>query len=114
MRQTIALQQVPNQIVTTAVGGQTITLNLYTANELLFCDLYLGTTLVESGLKCNQGSYINQYTSDFIGYLFFWDTTDAEPLYSNFGITTTLNYSDTDLISDYFDTWLLENPEVLQ
>jgi hypothetical protein len=102
MRQTITLKQIPNQTLSTIVGGQVINLNLYTANKILFCDLYLNKVLIQSGIKCNQGTYINQYASDFVGYLFFWDTLDLEPSYINFGGTTTLNYSDTDLLEELF------------
>lgn len=109
MRQIIALQQVPNQTISTIVNNQIINLNLYTDNNILFCDLYLDKILIQSGIKCNQGVYINQYPSNFIGYLFFWDTLDLEPNYKNFGITTTLNYSTTDLLLDYYTKWLVKN-----
>lgn len=109
MRQIISLQQIPNQTLTTLVNDQIINLNLYTANKILFCDLYLNKILIQSGIKCNQGVYLNQYVSGFIGYLFFWDTSDLEPTYKNFGVTTTLNYSTTDLLADYYKSWKIKN-----
>lgn len=109
MRQIIPLQQIPNQTLTSVVNNQIINLNLYTSNKYLFCDLYLNKILIQPGIKCNQGVYLNQYVSDFVGYLFFWDTLDLEPTYKNFGITTTLNYSTIDLLADYYTSWKTKN-----
>ena len=98
MRQIIPLSSIPNQKLTTIVNEQTITLNLFTLNNVLFGDLYLNNNLIQSAIKCNNGVYLNQYASDFVGYLFFWDTLDLEPHYTNFATTTTLNYTDTDIL----------------
>lgn len=100
MRQTISLQKIPNQTLSTVLNEQVVSLNFYTTNKMLFCDFYLNKVLIQGDIKCNNAVNLLQYTSDFVGYLFFWDTLEQEPNYLNFGDSTTLNYSDTNMLEE--------------
>lgn len=106
---TIPLQQIPNQQLSVALNGQSVTLNVYTMETGLFADIYLGAVNVFSGCKCNNAVYINQYTSAFIGYLFFYTISGDEPSYLTFGTDTFLYYSDFDALENDYLLWLESN-----
>lgn len=95
----IPVKQLPNQRLTTVVNNQTITIDLYQRGGHLYADVYLLDQLICGGAICNNACYINQYASDFKGYLFFYSTTEVEPNYLNIGITTYLYYTDFDILA---------------
>lgn len=109
MMQIIPLRQEPNQKLQVQINQQNIEIILYTINNILFCDLIIDSVIYDTGIKCNQGVYLNKYYNNLKGYLFFWDILDAEPIYSNFGTTCTLYFSETDVLKDYFYNWLEQN-----
>lgn len=111
----IPLQSVPNQILTVPLNGQQVTIEL-SQNTIddgitnnLYANVYLTSTKLYNGAKCNNLSYINQYPDSFVGNLFFASDDDSEPDYNNFGTTCKLYYADYDIIADYYKKWVIAN-----
>ena len=109
MIQTIELQSTPNQSLKTVLNNQIIDLKFNTANDKLYCDFYLNNTLMQSNIKCNNGVNLTSYIPEFKGFLFFWDISDKEPNYNNFTTTCSLNFSDNDVLTAYYEAWKVAN-----
>jgi hypothetical protein len=107
--QTIPLRNIPNQQVTTIVNGQQITIEVYQMDSGMYCNIFLGTVLIIAGMACNNGVYINQYPTGFIGYLFFWNINENQPNYTTLGTESFLIFSDTDLLALNFADWVSKN-----
>lgn len=106
----IPLSPIPNQTISTIVNQQQITVNLYQRSTGLFCDVYLGATLIIGGMKCNNAEYLNQYPTAFVGYLFFYTVSGNDPTYDTFGTDAHFFFSDYDALAVAYENWLIENP----
>lgn len=111
----IPLQSVPNQVLTTSLNGQRVTIEL-SQNTIddgvtnnIYANIFLGATKLYNNAKCNNLCYINQYPSTFVGHLFFASDDDSEPNYINFGTTCKLYYADYDIIAQYYQQWVIAN-----
>jgi hypothetical protein len=100
----IPLENVINQTLSVVLNNQSITLELYTndceyegeiIHRKLLTNIYLNGILIYANVPCNNSQNLNQYNSDLIGYLYFYDSEDQEPDYNNFGKTCFLLWSDT-------------------
>jgi len=98
----IPLKPSINQRITTNVNNQTITLDIYARSTYLFVDFYLEDTLLVAGAHAVNASYIDDYTTNFVGYLFFLDSTQNDPTLNSLGVTTQLFYSDYDALATYY------------
>lgn len=99
--QLVPLQPVPNQVVNVSLGGQACTVRLYQREPAMFCDLYIGTTLVIGGVICQN---INRIVRDaylgFDGDLVFEDLQgDEDPQYSGLGTRWVLSYLTADEVA---------------
>ncbi len=116
----IPLQSVPNQVLTTSLNGQQVTIELSQSSiddgitNNLYANVYLASTQLYRNAKCNNLCYINQYTDSFIGYLFFATDDESEPDYNNFGTTCKLYYADYDIIDEYYKRWVAANQSLLE
>ena len=50
----VPLQAVPNQAVLTSLNGQQTQLNVYQKRTGLFMDIFVGNSLVLSGVRCRK------------------------------------------------------------
>lgn len=92
--QTIPLQPLPNQTVNVTLGGQQVTLNLYTRNGAVYIDVISNGASICYGWLCLNGDPIadRQYLG-FVGILKFWDTqSTTDPVYSGLGTQYQLCY----------------------
>lgn len=63
--------------------------------DRMYLDLYVSGVQIFAGLPVVYGSVINQYVSPlFTGYLFINTADGLDPIYTDLGSTTTLNYTD--------------------
>jgi len=88
MPQVIPLQAEPSQTLQTQVGNQPVTLNVYQLSYGLFCDIYVGGTLLLAGIICYNASLIVRYAYlGFEGDFIFVDATGgaADPIYTGLG-----------------------------
>ncbi len=115
----IPLRSVPNQVLTTNLNGQQVTIELSQntidggATNNVYANIYLVSTKLYNNAKCNNLCYINQYPDSFIGYLFFASDDESEPNYINFGTTCKLYYADYDIINEYYKKWVTANKSLL-
>lgn len=72
--QIIPLLDIPSQTLTITLGGQYCQIVLRTMTTGLYCDLYIGTTLIIGGVICENLNRIvrNRYLG-FIGDILFLD-----------------------------------------
>ena len=114
----IPLQSVPNQVLTTYLNGQQVTIEL-SQNTLnggitnnVYANIYVADNKIYNGVKCNNLCYINQYKylqSNFKGYLFFASDDESEPNYNNYSTVCKLYYADYDIIEEYYQQWVIKN-----
>lgn len=128
----IPLQTIPNQQVTFGANGQTfnmtITSNTVNNKTLLaqnadidantkiytFATIFLGIDSIIQNTICNHAQYLMPYPSLINGYLFFYvDGADSgsndQILYTNFGTTTHLYYTDYDALTLNYNAWVTAN-----
>ena len=105
----IPLVAVPNQKVTCQLNNQNITFVLRTQAEELYCDVYLGATMIITGMRCVHGGYINQYTTPLVGNIFFWCENGLDPVYTELGSTAHLLYADYDYLLNAYNNWVAAN-----
>lgn len=71
----VPLLDLPAQTVSISLGGQQCSINLRTLGGSLYCDLYVGTTLIIAGVLClNSNRIVRNTYLGFIGDLSFYDT----------------------------------------
>lgn len=132
----IQLQNIPNQTVSFSANGQNFNMDITTKtinrktlqnntpdidnNTLImtFGTVYLSNTPIIYNTLCVHAEYINQFTSNIKGYLFFYvDTADVgnddAVNYLNFGTTTHLYYSDIDILTVNYNNWVKNNQPYL-
>jgi hypothetical protein len=85
----------------------------------LVADIVLNGNPIIYNCMCSNGVYLNPFTSDLVGYLFFyvddWQTSTDTIEYTNFGDGNThLYYSDYDALQANFDAFVLNNLQALQ
>lgn len=95
--QIVPLQPVPSQTLTTTLGGQSCTINVYTKGietPHLYLDLSVSGVLVLSGVICRNATAIVRNTYfGFVGDLAFYDTQGStDPAYSALGSRYVLAY----------------------
>lgn len=105
----IPLSAIPNQSITTNVGQQQITVEVYQRDTGLFCNIHLGATLIIAGMKCNNSVYLNQYPTSLVGYLFFYTKSGRDFTYADLGNDAFLLYSDYDALNIVYTKWLKNN-----
>lgn len=118
----IPLQAVPNQTLTIALGGQNVTFAISTfdnsdisSNEDtpvsgIYVDFYLGSTIILYGARAVHGSNINQYSSDFVGYLMWYSDDGTDPTdYTLLGTTYHLYYANYNMEQVLYDNWVYNN-----
>ena len=106
-------QKYPNQSISFTASRQNITLNLYWrgyqglasieqdyinyyAQPNFFADIFVGSSAIIEGQTVINKQPINQYPSDFIGYIASIDTSgnNENPSLTNLGVTVFLYYLD--------------------
>ena len=112
----IPLQSVPNQVLTTYLNKQQVTIelsqNTLNNTQNVYANIYVASIKIYNNAKCNNLCYINQYKylqSSFVGYLFFASDDESEPDYNNYGTTCKLYYADYDIIKKYYQQWVIKN-----
>ena len=95
--QIVPLQPIPNQTLQVQLGGQACILNIYQTAFALFCDIYVGNSLVVAGVIClNLNRIVRSLYLGFIGDLAFFDTVGAQnpqdPIYTGLGSRFQLIY----------------------
>lgn len=90
----VPLLDLPAQTVSIALGGQQCTINLRTSNGSLYCDLYVGSTLIIAGVLClNLNPIVIDAYLGFIGDLSFYDTQGtSDPVSPGLGTRYELWY----------------------
>jgi hypothetical protein len=96
--QIIPVQAVASQQLNANLGGQQVTLNIYTRGaygyENVYMDVYSNGSLVVPGVLCQNGNEIirNAYLG-FTGDFVFWDTQGTDdPQYAGLGTRWVLAY----------------------
>ena len=76
---TIPIADVPSQVVSASLGGQSVRLRIFTRRSGLYVDVYVADELVLAGARCMDGVPIvrDQYLG-FIGDLMFIDSQGAD------------------------------------
>ena len=146
----IPLQAVSNQVVTVTLNQQTfnIALNTISVNNktlqnntsayeprdeiinnilvpksslFVMATIKLGNTLIVSNAFCNNATYLNYFTSNINGYLFFYidnwqNLADTKINYKNFGNggSTHLYYADYDALNTDYLTFVNNNYVMLE
>lgn len=90
----IPIADIPSQILTSTVGGQSCRLRIFTRQALLFLDLYVNDTLIVAGALCtNGGKIVRDAYLGFVGDLMFVDTQgSSEPVSPGLGSRFQLTY----------------------
>lgn len=71
----IPIADKPSQTLTIALSGQQTTLNLYQKSTGFYCDVYVNSALIISGVICqNLNKIVRDAYLGFIGDLYFYDT----------------------------------------
>ena len=86
--QIIPLQAVSSQTVNVALSGQNCNITIFQTAYGLFCDLYIGSTLIIGGVICeNLNRIVRDAYLGFVGDLCFQDTQGSDdPIYTGLGI----------------------------
>lgn len=95
--QTVPLQAIPNQTLNVQLGGQACILNVYQLAFGLFMDLYVGNSLIVTGVICeNLNRIVRSLYLGFSGDLCFFDTQGGsdpqDPIYTGLGARYQLVY----------------------
>ena len=95
--QTVPLQAIPNQTLNVQLGGQACILNVYQLAFGLFMDLYVGNSLIVTGVICeNLNRIVRSSYLGFVGDLAFFDTQGGsdpqDPIYTGLGSRFVLVY----------------------
>lgn len=85
----------------------------------LVADILVDGNPIIYNVLCQNGVYLNPFTSDFVGYLFFyvddWQTSTDTIEYTNFSDGNThLYYSDYDALESTFNAFVQNNLQYLQ
>lgn len=107
----IPVQTLPNQTVSTIIGSQTMTIELFTGRSgKLYSNAYLGSVPIFSGVPVIQAQYLIPYTANFTGNLFVYNFASSEdPVYSNLGTSAFLFYADYDILALNYESWVQRN-----
>lgn len=98
MKYKINLSNVPNQELTTALGGHDIGISLHTAYDLMFISISIDNVNICSGVKCIPNtSILPRFAESIIGGRLFFESLSGE--YPNF---TTINTTDCNLVFEEF------------
>lgn len=106
----IPLKKLPNQTVSCTINNQNLTLSIYVQeNDELYMDVYLGATVILSGMRCNTGVSINQYNTQLNGYLTWVTLNNENPLYTDFGTNAHLLWSDLPISYTMYIKYVADN-----
>jgi hypothetical protein len=85
--QIIPIADVPNQTLNVTLASQNCNINVYQKSTGLYCDLYIGSTLIIGGVICeNLNRIVRSLYLGFIGDLCFQDTQGtSDPSYPGLG-----------------------------
>jgi hypothetical protein len=100
MMQLVPLQSVPSQTLNIALGGQSVTLNIYQKSFGLFVDVLVNNAIVIAGVLCeNANRIVRSAYLGFAGDFIFIDTQgSSDPISTGLGSQYQLAYlSTTDL-----------------
>lgn len=103
----------PNQTQSILLNNQSVSFNFYTRRSYFFTDIFIDNTAIAHGVKCTHLSYLNQYLTSLIGYLFFFCEDGLDPTYDRLS-TCHLLYTDYDALDIYYKRWLATNLESLK
>jgi hypothetical protein len=109
----IPLTSTANQVFTTTVNSQKLTIQLRSYGSYVYASISLDGTQIITNVICNNQTYLNQYNTDLTGYLFFSTDDGAQPAYGNFGDTCHLYYSDFDALEISYENYVSENATYL-
>jgi hypothetical protein len=96
--QVIPVNPVPDQSLTTTLGGQTVALHIYQTNNYgLYIDVTLAGVIILAGVICQQANrIIRSAYLGFVGDLVWYDNENVanplDPYYTGLGSRWTLNY----------------------
>jgi len=90
----VPLQPVASQTVSVALNNQACTINVYTMNDFLFCDLLVSDAPIISGVICqNLNVIVRDLYLGFTGDIAFADTQGSDdPVYTGLGTRWILVY----------------------
>lgn len=91
---TIALEDVPSQVVGVQLAGQNCRLDIRTTTQGLFISVYVDDSLIVGGVSCrNLTKIVRERYRGFVGDLMFQDTQGADdPSYPGMGTRWVLCY----------------------
>jgi hypothetical protein len=93
---TIPLADVPSQVVSASLGGQSVRMRLFTRRSGLYLDLYVANTLVLAGARCMDAvPIVRDAYLGFVGDLMFIDSQGSDaPSSPGLGTRFSLVYAE--------------------
>ena len=101
--QTVPLQPVPSQQISTVLGGQNCQLSIYAQTTGIYADITVNGVVISTGIIALNFVPLNPFNyAPFVGNLIFFDTQGVDdPTYTGLGSRFQLAYLTEDEYAEF-------------